>query len=146
HISDPKKACAEACRVLKSKGRFGFSVWASSEKNPGSKIINEAIEAHANLDVGLPTGPPRYLFEEKEESRQLLEEAGFDGTSISYKTRTAEWHLPNASDLFEAERDAAVRTTGLLARQSPETLDAICIAVEERVRRHAKGTEFVIPM
>jgi len=57
-----------------------------------------------------------------------------------------EWHLPNASYLFEVERDAGVRTTGLLTRQSPEALNAIRIAVEEGVRRYAKGNEFVIPM
>jgi len=66
HVSDPAKACAEACRVLKPHGRFGFSVWAGAEKNPGGKILNDAIEAHANLNVDVPKGPPRYLFDEKE--------------------------------------------------------------------------------
>ena len=48
HVSHPEMACAEACRVLKPKGRFGFSVWAGPEKNPGAKIVNDAIEAHAD--------------------------------------------------------------------------------------------------
>jgi SAM-dependent methyltransferase len=61
HVSYPERACAEACRVLKSNGRLGFSVWAGPEKNPGAKIVNDAIEAHADLDVGLPEGPPHYL-------------------------------------------------------------------------------------
>src|SRR6058998_1467007 len=52
HVSRPEKACAEACRVLKSGGRLGFTVWAGPEKNPGAKIVNDAIEAHADLDVG----------------------------------------------------------------------------------------------
>src|SRR5437764_12996545 len=114
HVSDPKKACAEACRVLKSKARFGFSVWANPEKNPGSKIVNDAIEAHANLDVGLPEGPPHYLFGESEECHKALEQAGFDGDSMSYETRTVEWHHPTSSYFFETERDAGVRTAGLL--------------------------------
>ena len=146
HVSDPETACAEASRVLKAKGRFGFTVWAGPETSPGAKIINDAIEAHADLEVGLPEGPPRYLFGQKEECRQVLGQAGFDGKSISYATRTAQWHLPNASYLFEAERDAGVRTTGLLARQSPTTLNAIRIAIEEGVRRYAKVNEFAIPM
>src|SRR5438067_3988468 len=70
HVSNPKKACAEACRVLKSEARFGFSVWANPEKNPGSKIVNDAIEALANLDVGLPEAPPRYLSGETADCRQ----------------------------------------------------------------------------
>ena len=30
HLSDPGRACAEACRVLKPRGRFGFTVWAEA--------------------------------------------------------------------------------------------------------------------
>jgi SAM-dependent methyltransferase len=146
HVSHPERACAEACRVLKPKGRLGFSVWAGPEKNPGAKIVNDAIEAHADLDVGLPEGPPRYLYGEREECRKVLEEAGFDGNSMSYETHTVEWHLPRASYFFEAERDAGVRTAGLLARQSPQKLEAIRIAIENEMQRYAKGNEFVLPM
>ena len=39
HVSHPDKACVEAFRVLKSGGRFGFTVWAGPEKNPGAKIV-----------------------------------------------------------------------------------------------------------
>ncbi len=146
HLSRPEQACAEAFRVLKSGGRFGFTVWAGPEENPGAKIVNDAIEAHADLNVLLPEGPPHYLYGENEECRNVLEQAGFDGNSMIYETRSVEWHLPTATYFFEAERDAAVRTAGLLARQSPATLDAIRSAIEEAVRRYARGEEFVIPM
>jgi ubiquinone/menaquinone biosynthesis C-methylase UbiE len=146
HVSHPGKACAEARRVLKSGGRFGFTIWAGPEANPGGKFVNDAIEAHAELDVGLPEGPPHYLYGEKKECRKVLEQCGFDEKSMSYETRTVEWHLPTANYFFEAERDAGVRTTGLLARQSPDRLNAIRIAVETGVKRYAKGNEFVLPM
>ncbi|PYL25109.1 MAG: SAM-dependent methyltransferase [Verrucomicrobia bacterium] len=146
HVSHPEMACAEACRVLKPKGRFGFSVWAGPEKNPGAKIVNDAIEAHADLNVGLPEGPPRYLYTEREECRKALERAGFDGESMSYDTRSVEWHLPTASYFFEAERDAGVRTAGLLARQSSEKLDKIRVAIENAMQRYARGNEFILPM
>jgi ubiquinone/menaquinone biosynthesis C-methylase UbiE len=146
HVSKPEKACAEACRVLKSGGRLGFTVWAGPEENPGAKIVNDAIEAHADMDVGLPEGPPRYLYSEREECRKVLEQSGFDGSSMSYETRTVQWHLPTASYFFEAERDAGVRTAGLLARQSPKTLDAIRIAIENGMQRYERGNEFVLPM
>src|SRR4030095_12026242 len=92
HVSNPEKACAEACRVLKRGGKFGFTVWAGPEQNPGAKSANEAIEAYADLDVGLPEGPPKYLYGEREECRQVLKRVGFDGGSMSYETRTVEWH------------------------------------------------------
>ena len=146
HVSQPEMACAQACRVLKSKGRFGFSVWAGPDKNPGAKMVNDAIEAHGDLNVGLPEGPPHYLYGEEDECRKVLEQSGFDGSSMIYETRTVEWHLPTASYFFEVERDAGVRTAGLLARQSPEKLHAIRVAIENQMQRYATGNEFVLPM
>lgn len=146
HVSHPDKACVEACRVLKSGGRFGFTVWAGPEENPGAKIVNDAIETHADLDVGLPEGPPHYLYGDRHECQKVLEQAGFDGNSMNYDTRTVEWRLPSTSYFFEAERDAGVRTAGLLARQSPERLDAIRVAIENGIQRYARGSEIVLPM
>ena len=146
HVSHPEKACAEACRVLKRGGKFGFTVWAGPEHNPGAKIVNDAVEAYANLNVGLPEGPPKYLYGEREECRQVLERVGFDGASMSYETRTVEWHHPHAGYYFEAERNAGVRTAGILARQSSETLDAIRVAIESGIKQYARGNKFVLPM
>src|SRR5262249_15658921 len=95
HVSRPESACAEACRVLKRGGKFGFTVWVGPEHNPGANIVNDAIEAYANLNVGLPEGPPKYLYGEREECRQVLKRAGFHGTSMSYETHTVEWRLPH---------------------------------------------------
>ena len=146
HVAHPEKACAEAGRVLKSGGRLGFTLWAGPEKNAGARIVNDAIEAHADSDIGLPEGPPHYLYGEREACRKVLEQAGFNGGSLSYETHTVEWHLPTASYFFEAERDAGVRTAGLLACQSPEKIEAIRMAIENEMHRYASGNEFVLPM
>jgi ubiquinone/menaquinone biosynthesis C-methylase UbiE len=146
HVSQPEKACTEAYRVLNPGGKFGFTVWAGPQQNPGAKIVNDAIEAYANLDVGLPEGPPKYLYGEPEECRKVLKRAGFHGPSMSYETRTVEWHLPHAGYYFEAERNAGVRTAGILARQSPETLEAIRIALENGIKQYARENEFVLPI
>jgi ubiquinone/menaquinone biosynthesis C-methylase UbiE len=34
HVPDPGRVCAEACRILKPGGKFGFTVWAAPEENP----------------------------------------------------------------------------------------------------------------
>ena len=65
---------------------------------------------------------------------------------MSHETRTVEWHLPNAGYYFEAERNAGVRTAGILARQSPEMLEKIRIALETRIKHYARGNKFVLPM
>ncbi len=146
HISRPEKACAEACRVLKPGGRIAFTVWAGPEQNPVAKIVDGTIEAHANLDFALPEGPPKYLYSEREECREVLERAGFDGNSMTYATRSVEWQLPDAGYLFNAERNAGVRTVGILARQSPEALETIRVALENGIKQFARGNRFVLPM
>ena len=146
HLSHPEKGCAEACRVLKSGGRLGFTVWVGPEENPGARIVYDAIEAHADKDVGLPEGPPHYLYGDRQECQKVLDHAGFDADSMHYNTHTVEWRLPSASYFFQAERDAGVRTAGLLARQPPERLNAIRVAIENAIQRYARGNEIVLPM
>jgi SAM-dependent methyltransferase len=145
HLTDPERACAEAFRVLKPAGKFGFTTWARKEENPFIKLIDDAIQAHANVDVDLPPGPPYYLFAGRDEFRAALERAGFDGDSMIFKLHTIKWDVPNARYIFDAERNAGVRTAGLLARQTPEKLSAIQSAIEDAVRPYAKGDRFSIP-
>jgi len=146
HLSQPEKACAEAFRVLRPGGKFGFTIWAEPHQNPGGKVVNDAIEAHGDLNVEVPVGPSKFLYADKEKCRKALEHEGFDDQSMIFETRSVEWNVPTPRYLFEAERDAGVRTAGFLARQSSDRLDAIRRAIEDGVQRYAKGDGFAIPM
>ena len=145
HLADPERACAEAARVLKPGGRFAFTTWAKISENPFVKLVDDAIQAHANLDVDLPPGPPFYLFENENEFRNALERAGFEGRSMTFAVHKIEWTVPSAGFVFDAERNAGVRTAGLLARQTPEALRKIQSAIEKSVQPYAQGDGFAIP-
>lgn len=145
HVAEPECACAEACRVLKSGGKFGFTIWAPAAESHYAKIIDDAIEAHADLNVGLPTGPPHHLYSGRDEFREALGRAGFDGSSMIFKLHTIKWKVPTARFVFDAERSAGVRTAGLLARQTPEALQAIQSSIEDAVRVYATDNGFAIP-
>ena len=146
HLSRPERACLEASRVLRAGGRFGFTIWAEPHENPGGKIVNDAVEAHADLNIDVPEGPSKFSYAEKEECRNALQRSGFDGGSMIFQTLCVEWNVPTPRCLFEAERDAGVRTAGLLARQTSDRLDAIMRAIEDGVRHYAKADRFAIPM
>lgn len=145
HVANPERAGAEACRVLQPGGKFGFTVWAPATESPYAKIIDDAIAAHANMDVDLPEGPPHHLYAGREEFRQALERAGFDGASLIFNLHTIEWNVPTARFIFDAERHAGVRTAGLLARQTPEKLRAIQSTIENAVCPYARQSGFTIP-
>jgi SAM-dependent methyltransferase len=145
HVANPERAGAEACRVLQPGGKFGFTVWAPATESPYAKIIDDAIAAHANMDVDLPEGPPHHLYAGREEFRQALERAGFDGASLIFNLHTIEWNVPTARFIFDAERHAGVRTAGLLARQTPEKLRAIQSTIENAVCPFARQSGFAIP-
>ena len=79
------------------------------------------------------------------EFRRVLERVGFNGVSMFFKLHTVRWNVPSACYPFDAERNAGVRTAGLLARQTSEKLRAIQLAIEKSVCRYAEGDSFSIP-
>ncbi|HWP56720.1 MAG TPA: methyltransferase domain-containing protein [Candidatus Acidoferrales bacterium] len=78
HMERPEAAIKEAHRVLRRGGRYTFSVWCAPEQ--GSDffgLIQEAIQTHGTLDVGLPPAPPFFRFADARECRQALTAARF---------------------------------------------------------------------
>jgi ubiquinone/menaquinone biosynthesis C-methylase UbiE len=145
HVTDPDRACSEACRVLKPGGKFGFSTWAPPKDSPYAAIIDEALERHGDLTVFLPAGPDHYLYSGKEELRAALIRAGFAGETMTFQLHRIEWLVPTAAFVFDAERFAGVRTAGILARQRPANLEKIREAIEAGVKRYPRGNEFAVP-
>ncbi len=147
HFADPERALTEARRVLRRGGRLAFTAWAAPEVCPGSRIVDAAVRAHAELDVGLVAGPPRHGPADPEDYRGGLRRAGFVPGSLRFENHTAWWRVPTTAAVFEAEYGAGVRTAALLQRQPPQRLAAIRAAIENGVEAYAAAEGgYALPM
>jgi ubiquinone/menaquinone biosynthesis C-methylase UbiE len=145
HLPEPLQAMKEAYRVLRKKGKYAFTVWAGTAKSPAAKVMNDAQETFANMNVSLPAAPPYDYFEDKEKCIAFLSEAGFNGQTMQYETRLATWLVPDAGYLFDAELNAGVRNAAFLRQQSPETLQKIKLAVEKGVEQFKTDDGYELP-
>jgi SAM-dependent methyltransferase len=144
HLGRPDMAIAEAYRVLRSGGRFAFSVWAPPQETIGFGIVLRAVELHGEPRVELPEGPPFFSFSDAEECMSNLIAAGFESPKV---TRVAQrWRLPAGDGLFQAMKDGTVRTAGLLRAQKPTVLNKIRNTIRAELEHYTKGDVVELPM
>lgn len=145
HLPDPLQAMKEACRVLRSKGRFAFTVWAGPTKSPVNKVMTDAKNKFADMNVPMPAAPAYDKFEDPETCRSFLHEAGFDPGTFQYENKLATWLVPTAEYLFEAELNAGVRNAAFLKQQSAETLQNIKTAAMQGMQQFKTDEGYLLP-
>jgi len=144
HLARPELAMAEARRVLRSGGRFAFTVWAKPVEAAAFGITLGAIPAHGDMNVALPEGPPFFRFSDWDECARSLLEAGLADPKIQKIQQC--WRLSSPDSLFEAMQTATVRTAGLLRRQTPQALERIRAMMANASRLYEKNGGFEFPM
>ncbi len=144
HLARPEAALAEAHRVLRTGGRYAFTVWAKPEEAVAFGIVMRAIETHGTLEVGLPPGPPFFRFSDPAECRVCLERAGF--REIDVRQLPLTWRPSSAEAVFDAVSRGGVRTAAMLRAQAAPALARIGRAVIEELRRYAREGRLDVPM
>ena len=144
HLPQPLQAMKEASRVLRKKGMFAFTVWSPSN-SPASKVMNEAKEKFADMNVSMPAAPPYDYFENRKNCSTFLDLAGFDPETLYFEMKLVKWLVPDAGFLFEAELNAGVRNAAFLRQQTPENLQKIKMAVEKGVQQFKVKNGYELP-
>jgi SAM-dependent methyltransferase len=124
HFADPDRGMAEACRVLKSGGRYGFTVWLGPDKGSEMmRLIGGTMRKHADLDIGLPEAPPMFRYADPDVAKGALEAAGFAGPE--FRQLDLEWSCEKPEDVLEMIYKSIVRTPMVLERQTEDVREAI---------------------
>jgi SAM-dependent methyltransferase len=140
HLSRPEQALREACRVLRPGGRVAFTVWDTPDKTVGFGIVIGAIQKYGDLNVPIPPGPPFFRFSDPQESKKVLDAAGF--VNIASAQVQQVWRLPSSDALFDVMYNGSVRNAAVLRAQEPDVLEKIRAEIRFQVER-AGG---VVPM
>jgi SAM-dependent methyltransferase len=143
HMQQPERAMMEACRVLRSGGRYTFTVWCTPEQGSDLfAIIQGAIQAHGTVDVRLPPAPPFFRFANAEECHNTLTAAGFLAPATSKIALT--WYGKTPRDLLDLFYKSAVRTPMILERQTAEARERIHQAILTGAERFRVGERIAI--
>lgn len=144
HLGQPELALTEAHRILRSGGRFAFSVWAKPEESVGFDIVLRAVQLHGEPRVALPEGPPFFRYSDPQECNRGLVVAGFESIAVSKVAQV--WHLPAGDGLFNAMYGSTVRTAGLLRAQKPTVLNKIRSEMRAQLAKFTSGDRVELPM
>ncbi|HSR52467.1 MAG TPA: methyltransferase domain-containing protein [Acidobacteriota bacterium] len=136
HSGNPTKVLEEAFRVLRPKGRMGFTVWADPSKLEAFGLFFAAVEEHAGA-AELPHGP---LFGVSDFTifHKMLAHAGFHDSAV--RELEIAWRTSSMDSFLAAFRDWA----NLEAFPS-DVRQAIEGSVRERSAAYRHGDVYTIP-
>ena len=144
HFPFPERAIGEAFRVLKRGGRFAFTDWCGPEESPYFSLLLGAMQAHGDMTVPLPTGPPMFRFSRVEEAKKVLVAAGFAEPNAQVLPITSKW--TKAAEVMGVFFSGTVRMGTLLRAQTADALEKIDREMREKALEFKSGEEYRIPI
>jgi len=143
HVPRPALAVREAHRVLRSGGRFAFTVWAAPAENIGWKLLFDAI-ARCGDPAASDAPEPGGGFGSPAACRDVLAAAGFG--AIETRPVSAVWRHPDSASLVGALRAGTARMAALINAQDPAAMPAILADIDRAAAPYRNSDELAVPI
>jgi ubiquinone/menaquinone biosynthesis C-methylase UbiE len=141
HLADPDQALREAHRVLRSRGRFAFTVWKGPPDHDFFRLVGDAIAVHG-APIALPPAPPMFRFADPDEARRSLEAAGFADVTVAELPLV--WKIEGPRDVLAYVEKCTLRIAMVLDRQTEEVRARIHAAIVEGASAFRRGDGYEV--
>lgn len=143
HLADADRAIAEAARVLKPGGRYGFTTWLGPDHSPGFRMIFDTVLGNIDPNITLPAAPDAFRLADPTIAGQVMAQAGFSGISTEEFASTI---ICEPTELVAFLKAATVRATMVLKAQPEAIRRKIEQLLQERVQQFVVEDKVVLPI
>lgn len=126
--SDPARAVAGACRVLRPGGRAVFAVWGPRSQNPWLGVLLDAVGAAIGMEIPPPGVPGPFSLDRPDALHAALVDGGLAGVAV------VDVPEPTTVESFEAWWAMVPSLAGPLV----QVLASLPAEVVDAVRAHAE--------
>lgn len=141
HLADPDRALTEARRVLRSGGRYAFTVWKGPPDHDFFRLVGDAIAAHGAA-VELPPAPPMFRFADPDEARRSMEVGGFADVTVTELPLT--WTIEGPRDVLAYVEKCTMRIAMVLDRQTDAARARIHDAILDGAKAFRRGDGYEV--
>jgi hypothetical protein len=122
--------------VLRSGGRYVFTVWKGPPDHDFFRLVGDAIAAHG-ARVDLPPAPPMFRFAEPDEARRAMEAAGFADVTVAELPLV--WEIDGPRDVLAYVEKCTMRIAMVLDRQTEVARARIFAAILDGASAFRRG-------